>query len=384
MKKFWISAFALFSLFASSAHAQELVDDLHETLRARVVEIVREAREEIPGTETFHDVQTLKVEILSGKDAGTTVEIRNDYVPLDEGDKFYLERVTPWDGGSPRYSVSEPDRLPVLAFLALAFVALTAAFGGKQGIRGLASLVGSLLLIGFVLLPGIMQGYSPVWVSIAVSSLIIVLGSYVTHGFNKTTTTAVLGMIATVVAIGAFSYWSIGAAKLSGMSEESAVYLSFNSRGTIDLAGLLLGGMIIGLLGVMYDAAIGQAVSVEELHRVAPHLPRRAIFARALRIGREHIGALVNTLAIAYVGVSLPLLLLFYSSASESALMIANREIFASEIVRTLVGSIGLILAVPVTTLISVWMLVKRTDDADEKTLAAEKEHLEHAGHHHH
>jgi uncharacterized membrane protein len=134
----------------------------------------------------------------------------------------------------------------------------------------------------------------------------------------------------------------------------------------------------------MYDAAIGQAVSVEELHRVAPHISRKTIYARAIRIGREHIGALVNTLAIAYVGASLPLLLLFYASA-ESASVIINREIFATEVVRSLVGSIGLILAVPVTTLISVWMLVKKSDaPADPKTLREESEALEHAGHHHH
>ncbi|MBI5134313.1 MAG: YibE/F family protein [Candidatus Taylorbacteria bacterium] len=383
MKTFIISALALASI-ALPTYGQEFVEDTHETIKARVVEVLYQGTEEIAGTDSSHTVQTVAAELLSGSDKGERIEIRNDYVMLDEGDTFYLTRTVPWDGGEPQYMVSEPNRLPFLAFLGILFVALTVLFGGKQGIRGLASLAASLFLIAFVLLPGIMKGYSPVAVSIGVSALIIVLGSYVTHGFNKTTTAAVMGMIATILLIGFFAHWSIGAARLTGMSEEEAVYLSFNSAGTLDLAGLLLGGMLIGLLGVLYDAAISQAIAVEELHRVAPHLSRKSIYKRATRIGREHIGALVDTLAIAYVGVSLPLLLLFYSSAFEPAHIIMNREIFASEIVRAIVGSIGLILTVPLTTLISTWMLIKRSGHADPATLAKEEESLKHAGHHHH
>ncbi len=131
------------------------------------------------------------------------------------------------------------------------------------------------------------------------------------------------------------------------------------------MVGLLLGGIMIGLLGVLYDVAIGQAISVEELHRACPNLPKKHIYKRAIRIGREHIGALVNTLAIAYVGASLPLLLLMYTSAGAAAnpladmAMSVNREVFAAEIMRTLVGSIGLVLAVPITTLIAVFVLVQ-------------------------
>ena len=115
---------------------------------------------------------------------------------------------------------------------------------------------------------------------------------------------------------------------------------------------------MIGLLGILYDAAIGQAIAVEELKRAAAHYSHWELYRRALRIGREHIGALVNTLAIAYVGVSLPLLLLLHFTNMSIEATI-NQEIFATEIIRTMVGSIGLILAVPLTTLISVWMLRK-------------------------
>ncbi len=384
MKKFICAFIAIFSLFPSYAvFGQELVEDSQEIVKAEVIEIISDIREEIPGLNTDHQVQKLRVEILQGESAGKTVEVDNDFIDLEIGDVFYLRHITPWDGGEDLYSVSDPYRLPSLLFLAILFIVLTIIFGGKQGARGLLSLAGSLALIGFVLLPAIMKGYSPVAVSIGVSSLIVVLGSYVTHGFNKTTTSAVVGMIVTIAFIGLFARYSIHLTELTGFETDEATYLNFNTQGKIDLPGLLLGGILIGLLGVMYDAAIGQSISVEELHRVAPHLSRRTIYKRAIRIGREHIGALVNTLAIAYVGASLPLLLLFYASP-ESSIVIMNREVFSAEIVRSLVGSIGLILAVPITTLISTFMLIKKSEKtADEKTLEEERHALEHAGHHH-
>jgi uncharacterized membrane protein len=367
----------------SFTHAQEIVEDRQEIIKAKVIEILSERSELIPGTDTNHKVEKIRIEVLEGEVKGKVLELDNDFIDLSDGDIFYLKRIIPWEGGKDLYSVYEPYRTPSLLVLTILFIVLTIIFGGKQGLRGLLSLGGSLVLIGFVLLPAILKGYSPFLTSIGISSLIIILGSYITHGFNKTTTSAVVGMILTISVIGIFAYYSIHAVELTGFDTDEATYLHFNTQGRIDLAGLLLGGILIGLLGVMYDAAIGQAISVEELHRVAPHIPRRTIYKRAIRIGREHIGALVNTLAIAYVGASLPLLLLFYAS-SESSVVIINREIFSTEIVRSLIGSIGLILAVPITTLISVWMIISKKDvDVDQKTLEKEKHELEHAGHHH-
>ncbi len=372
------------ALIPQASHAQEVLADTHETLKARVVEILDETREVISGTDTEAIVQTLSVEFLSGTRAGERMELRNDFTPLDTGDVLYVSRTVHALDGREFYAVSEPYRIHTLLWLTVLFVFSVCFFGGKQGIRGLVSLIGSLAFIYFMLLPGIASGYSPILVSIVVSSFIIILGSYVTHGWNKTTSSAVIGMIATVIVVGVLAHISIGAAHLTGYGADEAVYLNFNSRGSIDLAGLLLGGILIGLLGVMYDAAIGQSISVEELHRVAPHLSKRTIYTRAVRIGREHIGALVNTLAIAYVGASLPLLLLFYSYANESAMVIMNREIFSTEIVRSLVGSIGLILTVPITTFIAVAMLVRPRQNASSSDIKAEDDVLGHIVHSHH
>lgn len=184
-------------------------------------------------------------------------------------------------------------------------------FGGFQGLRGLVSLALSLLLIIHFLLPNIINGVSPVLISIVASSLIIILGSYVTHGFNRTTSAAVISMIITVVLTGFMAEIALDMARITGITDEEAFLLNIKSGGNIDILGLLLGGVIIGLLGVLYDIAISQAVSVEELLRFAPESKKGLVYKRAIRMGREHIGALVNTLAIAYVGASLPLFLLF-------------------------------------------------------------------------
>ncbi len=343
----WCAAFALGILLtvsiAAPLRAAELVADTHVITKAVVTEIITQEKRALPGTDTPVVYQRLIVEFLEGSEKGKRIGLENDYVEFAVGDKLYVSHTTNKLDGKDLYAVSERFRLPVLAGLAILFIVLVAAFGGMPGLRGIASLVGGLALIFFVLFPGILHGYSPIMMSLFVASLIVVLGSYVTHGFNWTTTSAVLGMIATITLTGALAYVAV-------------VLAGLTARGSINIVGLLLGGMLIGLLGVLYDAAIGQAVAVEELRRAGPHLSRVYVFKRALRIGREHIGALVNTLAIAYVGASLPLFLLFVT-AQESSLFLLNKEVFAAEIIRTLVGSCGLVLAVPITTYLAVLIL---------------------------
>jgi uncharacterized membrane protein len=362
--------------------AQEVVPDVHTTMKAEVLSTSDERTTTIPGTDTKTRTQTLQVKVLDGAEEGRVVSVEDDHLNLSVGDVFYLQHTTGTLDGADYYTVVEPYRLPVVMALVALFVLCVLVFGGWQGARGLLSLALSFALIFYLLFPGILRGYSPIAVSVGVSALIIVLGSYVTHGFNKTTHAAVAGMVGTIGVTGIFAYVAVHAAHLTGFSTDEAVYLNFNTRGSIDFVGLLLGGILIGLLGVLYDAAIGQAIAVEELQRAGPHLSRRFIFARAIRMGREHIGALVNTLAIAYVGVSLPLLLLFYTS-SEPIGMTVNRELFATEIIRTMVGSIGLVLAVPATTLIAVLLLVRAKGRASEGTLREEREAAEHIGHAH-
>jgi uncharacterized membrane protein len=305
--------------------------------KSRVTQASPSTTKLLEGTSINQTFQSLTIEILEGPDKGKTTTFKNDYTQLKAGDLFYV-----------RHTVG----------VSIAFVLLLLLIGGFQGVRALASLAGSIVLIFYVLLPGIIGGVSPILVSVGVASLIIILGSYITHGFSRTTTVAMVSMIVTVVFTGIATYFVIHAAQLSGFTTEENAYLNFGASGKIDMIGLLFGGILIGLLGVLYDIAIGQAIAVEELIHAAAHYTKQQIFRRGMRIGREHIGALVNTLAIAYVGASLPLLLLFKQTSSASdVLYIINSERFATEIIRILMGSGGLVLAVPITTLLATYAL---------------------------
>lgn len=327
--------------------------------KAKVLEVSNQGTTTIAGTDTVAQTQSLKVEILDGVYKGDIITFENDYIQLANGDIFYARYQQDSLDGTEYWSVSNPYRLHILFWLTIVFIILIFIFGGIQGVRGLASLVGSLFLIFYLLIPGIYGGYNAMVISITVASLIIIVGSYITHGFNRTTTAAIFGMILTVGITGLAAYYAVDAAHLSGYDSEESMFLNLDTRGTINMVGLLFGGIMIGLLGVLYDIAIGQATAIEELFRAGKQLTRREVYKRGIRIGREHIGALVNTLAIAYVGASLPLLLLMQNSTT-GILFIINSEIFATEIVRILIGSIGLILAVPITTLIASYMLYGR------------------------
>ncbi len=302
--------------------------------------------------------QVIEAKIDSGVDKDKIVTLNNDYVMLSVGDNFFLNHTPGSDGKND--SVNNPNRLGSIMFFLLLFVTVLFLFGGKQGMRGLISLIGSIALIMYVLIPAVLHGYSPILMSLGIASVIIIFGSFITHGFNRTTLSAVIGMICTIIFTGFLADLAVRMTYLTGYATEESTYLNMSTHGTINMAGLLLGGILIGLLGVLYDIAIGQAISVEELIRANPTMHKTTLYKRTIRIGREHIGALVNTLAIAYVGVSLPLLLYFSTfSTSSSVLLTINQELFATEIIRTLVGSIGLIIAVPITTLITVFILTK-------------------------
>lgn len=341
-----------------SLYAQEIIlaPSAETFQKAKVLTVESKGTATILGTQTITPTQTLTVEILDGVYMGKVVTFENDYIQLSRGDSFYARYQKDSLSGAEYWSVSSPYRLDVLGWLLIAFIVLIGIFGGIQGVRGFASLIGSLFLIFYILVPGIYGGYNAVVISITVASLIIIIGSYITHGFNRTTTAAILGMILTIIFTGLLAYYVVDVAHLSGYDSDESIFLNLDTQGSIDMVGLLFGGIMIGLLGVLYDIAIGQAVAIEELFRAGRQLTRKEVYKRGIRIGREHIGALVNTLAIAYVGASLPLLLLM-QNATTGILFIVNSEIFATEIVRILIGSIGLILAVPITTLIASHML---------------------------
>lgn len=348
MKKYIIFLFLFFPLVS---HASSV-----DTFKARVIQVLSSETLPLAGTNAQESSQMLELRIETGSAAGETKILENDAAPLSVGAAVYVTHTVDASEGLDSWALSDPDRLPALGLLLLIFIGCVFLFGGWQGIRGLVSLALGIAMIIFIFLPGILAGFSPLLLASLVAAFIVLVGGYITHGVNKTTTAAIIGMILTILFSVLLAHIFVSALHLTGFENEDAAYLNIGTGGTIDFVGLLLGGIVIGICGVLYDAAIGQAVAVAELWSAAPDMGRKEIFRRAMRIGREHVGALVNTLAIAYVGASLPLLLLFYSSAAGHPLLVLNKEIFSTEIARTLIGSIGLVLAVPATTYIAILM----------------------------
>ncbi|MDP3996822.1 MAG: YibE/F family protein [bacterium] len=334
-----------------------------EPQRARILEIVSEEVKEIPGTGTMHLYQVIKAEILDGEGRKTEVNILNDYVKLDKGDVFYFKKIPGLDGPES-YTVTGIDRRAALFVLVALFVGVVLVFGRMQGLRSLLALLGSFLIIFYLLIPGLLNGWNPFFASFVVASGILFAAIFFTHGFNRVSSVAFGGTVFAVALTGFFAVLAVKATNLSGFAAEESVYLNFNTDGGLNFTALLLGAIIIGALGVLDDIAITQSAVVDELYDSKPDMRRAEAYQRALRVGREHVGALVNTLVLAYTGAALPLLMLLYVSSPDFSSLI-NMEVIATEIVRVIAGSIGLILTVPIVTAFAVYFLKDHAGKSD-------------------
>lgn len=335
--------------------AQEIHESYKGTFRGKVLEVTAEEMRNIPGTDAEHLYQTVKVEILDGEEEGKIITIENDYLELDKGDRFYFNHNVYIDG-SEIYAVTNIDRRGALAFFVLLFVGAVITFGGWQGVRSLVALLGSFVAIFYVLLPGLLQGWSPLLLSTLVASGVLFVAIFFTHGFNRESLVAYAGTMVAVALTAVLAILAVFSSDLSGFVGDESVFLNINTNGTLNFSGLLLGAIVIGVLGVLDDIAVTQAAVVSELYNSNTNISRMEVYRRAMRVGREHAGALVNTLVLAYTGVSLPLLLHFYMS-DIGFLSLINSEVFATEIIRAVVGSIGLIMTVPIVTALAVYYL---------------------------
>lgn len=341
----------LIVLFPAFLFAQEIHDDYQGTWRGKVTEVLASEIKEIPGTDTEHLYQTIKAEVLDGPQKGKVITIENDYLELKKGDKFYFNYLVDING-TERYGITNIDRRSSLLLLVLIFVGVVILFGRWQGFRSLLALAGSFFAIFYILLPGLLHGWNPLLTSFLVASGILFVAIFFTHGFNRESLVAYSGTMIAVLLTGIFALFAVWMTSLSGFTGDESTYLNLGTKGALDFTGLLLGAIVIGILGVLDDIAVTQSAVVSELYDSNPNISKTEVYRRALRIGREHVGALVNTLVLAYTGASLPILLYFklYDMNFDSVI---NLEIFATEIVRAIVGSIGLILTVPIVTLLA-------------------------------
>ncbi|MEU8704085.1 YibE/F family protein [Streptomyces sp. NPDC048565] len=290
------------------------------------------------------------VEVTSGKDKGRTfVEVVQPDAPrqLREGQGV----VVAYAPDAPRdlqYSVTDVDRAFPMALLAGIFALAVIVVGRLRGLMALIALAVSFAVLTLFILPAILQGSNPLVVAVIGASAIMLIALYTCHGLTARTSVAVVGTLISLLLIGLLGSLFIGWAVLSGNTDDNTG-LIHGLYPDIDMSGLLLAGVIIGSLGVLDDVTVTQTSAVWELHQADPTMGARRLYRAGIRIGRDHIASVVNTLVLAYAGAALPLLLLF-SIAQSSVGTVANSELVAEEIVRTLVGSIGLVASVPVTT----------------------------------
>tara|TARA_B100001989_G_scaffold233011_1_gene192624 strand:- start:416 stop:1513 length:1098 start_codon:yes stop_codon:yes gene_type:complete len=354
--------------------AQNLHQDVQERLAAEVIEIVDEREREITGTDAIATVQEVRAVLHSGDRAGEVVRFESEAVSLEKGDDIFLNRVVTINGDE-YITFADFERRPVIYMLAGLFVMLLVGLSGWGGLRALASLAGSIAAIVFLLIPALLAGYNPALTSVLIAAVIMVFVLFGTHGVNPRTIIAFVGTYSAIAVTGLIAFLSVDMMRLTGFGNDASVYLNFATNGQLDLSGLLLGSVIIGILGVLDDVSITQASVVQELKRANRNFKFNELYKRAIVVGKDHIGSLVNTLALAYVGVSLPLILL-YAKTDSSLITNLNQEVVAAEIVRIIIGSIGLLLAVPATTAAAAWWFNDREVDGDVEA--------GHCHHHHH
>ncbi len=330
-----------------------------DTVRAEVVEIVDEGQVDLGGVQQTY--QIARVKILEGEYVGIPMEIdygkrqiRSDDYLMKAGDKVMVSISKTPDNVVNAYFVDYVRTTPIL-WLTITFAIAIILISSWKGIRALLSMAFSLYIIIGYIIPHILVGEDPLRVSIIGSIILLAVSLYLTYGWTLKTHAAVISMILVLILTGALSGLFVVFAKLNGTGDENVMFLMQLMETPINLRGLLLGGMIIGALGVLDDLVTTQASAVFELHHANPSLGFRGLYNSAMRIGQDHVAATVNTLVLAYAGASLPMLLMFSLGRGDYGYLV-NFSFIAEEIVRTLVGSLGLIAAVPLTTAIAIFL----------------------------
>lgn len=328
-----------------------------ETEKARVTEIVEEG--EVTFGELTQGYQVVQVEILEGLYAGQSFELiygKNQVIPesylFKEGDKIYVAVANVPNVGI-KLTFVDYDRTWALVGLVAFFMVLTVAVSGWKGVRSLLSVLMSLLIIVYYIVPQILAGKNPVWVSLIGSIVFLGVTQYLVYGWTLKTHVALAGMFVSIVLTGLMIVFFVNSNHLSGFGDENAMFLA-QQVGSLSMRNLLIAGMLIGTLGVLDDLVIGQASAVIQIYRANSEMTFKERFGSAMEVGRDHVGATVNTLVLAYLGTFLSMILLVEVNGGDF-LQIMNLSYVAEEIVRSLVGTSGLFLAVPITTVIACW-----------------------------
>ena len=334
----------------------------------RTLGAVAERVERVPcALSTTHVCRVARVKLLDGPRKGlvttmTTIDTAGS-LNIRAGDRIRVYKNNAPKGATAHiepYSFADFDRRGAMLWLTVGFVVLLLATGRMHGFRALVGLTASLLVIVEFVVPAILHGSSPLAVAIVGSFAVMLVMMPLCYGLGAKSIAAWLGTAVSLLLAAGLASGFANVAHLSGAASDESVYLGASQSG-LSLQGLLVAGMVIGALGVLVDLTVSQSSTVIALRRANPSLGFRGLFRGALEVGHDHIAATVSTLVFAYAGASLAVLLIF-SVGGTSFTDAVNGEAVADEVIAALVGSIGLILSMPITTALAAVLAPRMSD----------------------
>ncbi|AKL96734.1 YibE/F family protein [Clostridium aceticum] len=356
-------------VFADSLQKEPVIE------RAKVLN-VQELAEDALETDFFTESMVVSLEVLSGDYKGQQFEVIHSLtgsfsydILVKPGDKV-LVTIDDMGNGVVDVYISEYLRDTYIYLVLGIFVALLILVGGFKGLKTMLTLILTIVLILKVLLPGLLAGYNPILLTIAVSFVVTCMTMLVVGGMNTKSYAAIIGVLGGVFIAGLIAYVIGSKVSLTGLSNEEAMMLMYIPQGVnFDFRGLLFAGIIMGALGAVMDVGISIASSMEEIKSLNPNISTKALIQSGMNIGKDIMGTMTNTLILAYTGSAIPLLLLF-TAYQDPLVRIINLDIIATEIIRAFAGSIGLLLCIPLTA-VAAGVLTEKADKKrnEEKTV---------------
>lgn len=350
-----ITLAAMVLLWPSVSPSNE--DEVAVEVRGTVVTISRElCPEPLPDDVNGCGSAEVKLDDTSAEEAIRVPLPNGTGAPeVDDGDDVLLIRSSTPDGVV--FTIVDHQRAAELWGVAGAFVLALVAFGRWRGVTALAGLGVTFAVLLFFVIPAILGGSSPLLVAIVGSAAITLTVLYLTHGLEASISVAVLGTLVSLILTGILSAFAVSVLHLTGVTDDLSTAVGMQE---VNTQGLLLAGIVIGTLGVLDDVTVTQAVTVSELARANPLYTARELYRAASRVGRSHIASVVNTIILAYAGASLPLLILIVGANNSLGAVITD-QVVAQELVRSVVATLGLIAAVPVTTALAALLATRES-----------------------
>ncbi len=340
-------------LYHSLPNGNGLKNDLYTSkiFEAKVSQIVRVEKSDTSLPHSSSTVQTLKVEVKLPDNKAKEVTVMNDLINVSKGNNIYV-KASSFGTPDESFDIVDVKRQSGMFWLAVLFAGFSIAIGGVKGFKALIGLVASIAVVFGFIMPRILAGQDAVQVSLIASFVIVLVNIYLTDGLSKKSAIAISGIFITIIFTAWLTKFSIGHLHFTGYNGEESFYLTEETANAVSLIGILMAGIIISALGILDDVAVTQVAVVSHLAHANPSFTKWALFKKAMSVGRDHIAAVINTLALAYVGASLPLLLLLNFQQFSIGYTI-NSERIAAEIVTILISTTSLVLSVPITTFLA-------------------------------